>query len=53
MQNGRVVYSKSNDHIIDSARSAFLARDRAMFNEGTPEVLTGLAMPMATDPVFW
>ena len=53
LNNGRVKYSRGNDHIIDSARCAFLVRDRQRYSEAYPEVITDLPYPMATDPLDW
>lgn len=52
LANGRVTYSKGHDHIIDSARCAFLVRDRVLHPAGRTIIPKNLPMPMATDPIF-
>ena len=58
LNNGRIVYSKGNDHIIDSARCAFLARDQQLTGViEKPEVsktkiITNIPLPVATNPIF-
>ncbi len=53
LNNGRVQYSKGNDHIIDAVRCALMVRNR--FEEDDPlggskiEFIT----PLLTDPIFW
>ncbi len=51
MQNGRIVYSKGNDHIIDAVRCAVLARQEM---EDPPlQMKTVTFRALITDPVFW
>ncbi len=53
INNGRVKYSKGNDHIIDAVRCALMVRNR--FEEDDP--LGGgrieLLVPLITDPLPW
>ena len=51
-QAGRVIYSKGGDHIIDSARCAFLARDRTLNPKGKTRIRKNYPMPVFTDPIF-
>ena len=50
MQNGYVVYSKGHDHIVDSVRTAMLARELSRVDQGDSN--EGIVFPCATDPVF-
>jgi len=52
MNNGRVTYSKGNDHVIDAVRCALLVKDRKAFQAGGPQFEEVFIMPMATDPIF-
>ena len=54
-QAGRLVYSKGNDHIIDSARCAVLRKERELLKQLVDDGLGGEAefvMPLVTDSVF-
>jgi len=50
LANGKVIYSKGNDHIVDAVRCAMLARDQDRLDD--MEVITDMPMPLLTDPVF-
>lgn len=50
LQNGYVVYSKGNDHIVDAVRCAVLKRELAQ--SGGPGSTGQMAVPVSTDPVF-
>lgn len=50
LHDGRVVYSKGNDHIIDAVRCAVLARERASLAQAATETVS--LMPVLTEPVF-
>lgn len=52
LSNGRVVYSKGNDHIVDSARCMALVRERLTANDGSPDVIHDIPLPVLTDPRF-
>jgi hypothetical protein len=49
--NGKVIYSKGNDHIVDAVRCAMLVRDQERL-DGLQEV-TPTVYPRLTDPIFW
>lgn len=51
LSNGNVIYSKGNDHIIDSVRCAVLAREQGSLDQVTEE--TVCVMPVLTDPIFF
>jgi hypothetical protein len=51
LANGKVIYSKCNDHIVDAVRCAMLARDQERLDD--LEVITEMPMPLLTDPIFW
>jgi hypothetical protein len=50
LRDGRVVYSKGNDHIIDAVRCALLIREEQNLDQGGEEVVS--LKPVLTDPVF-
>jgi hypothetical protein len=50
LHDGRVVYSKGNDHIIDAVRCALLAREQANLDQIGEETVS--LKPVLTDPVF-
>ncbi len=50
LHDGRVVYSKGNDHIVDAARCGVLVREKFLMAE--EEGTTGMVMPVLTEPVF-
>jgi len=52
LQNGRVVYSKGNDHIVDSTRCAFLRREIEKLEGFDPHYEEVYVAPMATNPIF-
>jgi len=53
LRNGRVVYSKGNDHIIDAIRCAMLVREKKqILEELTTQEVWDIPMPVATDPIF-
>ena len=49
--NGKVIYSKGNDHIVDAVRCAMLVRDQERLDQLTEVV--PMVMPRLTDPIFW
>jgi len=49
--NGKVIYSKGNDHIVDAVRCAMLVRDQQRLDE--MEVIVPTVRPVWTDPIFW
>ena len=54
-QGGRLVYSKGNDHIIDSTRCAVLRKERELLKQLVDDGTLGEAefvMPIVTDSVF-
>jgi len=52
LQNGRVVYSKGNDHIVDSTRCAFLRREAVGLESLDPHYEEVMITPMATNAMF-
>ena len=50
LHDGRVVYAKGNDHIIDAARCAMLVREQANLDQVGEETVS--LVPVMTDPVF-
>ncbi|MDR1657603.1 MAG: hypothetical protein LBT47_08620 [Deltaproteobacteria bacterium] len=50
LHNGRIVYSKGNDHVIDALRCAMLAREQSVLNQVGVETVS--LVPLTTDPVF-
>lgn len=50
LQNGYVVYSKGNDHIIDAVRCAMLAQEQGRLDGCREE--TAFVVPSLTDAVF-
>ena len=52
LQNGRVVYSKGNDHIVDSTRCAFIRREVEILDGLNPHFEEVYVAPMATNPIF-
>ena len=50
LHDGRVVYSKGNDHIIDAVRCAMLAREQANLDLVGDETVS--LSPLVTEPVF-
>ena len=52
LRNGRVVYSKGNDHIVDSTRCAFLRREVETLEGLDPHFEEVYVAPMATNPIF-
>jgi len=52
LQNGRVVYSKGNDHIVDSTRCTFLRREMVGLESLDPHYEEVTITPMATNPMF-
>ncbi len=55
LSNGRVIYSKGHDHIIDAVRCAMLVREELSRKTDVDdfEVITPRLKPVWTDPVFW
>jgi len=50
LRDGKVIYSKGNDHIIDAVRCAALVRELA--NQGEAKEETVLLTPVLTNPIF-
>ena len=50
LDDGRVVYSKGNDHIIDADRCAILDREQANLDQIGEETVS--LKPVLTDSVF-
>lgn len=50
LRDGRIIYSKGNDHIIDAVRCAMLMREEGNIEELESE--TVYLNPVTTDPVF-
>jgi len=50
LRDGKVIYSKGNDHIIDAVRCAALVRELA--NQGDAKEETVLLTPVLTNPIF-
>jgi len=50
LQNGNVVYSKGNDHIVDAVRCAMLAHEQNRLDGAREETVS--VMPVITEPVF-
>ncbi len=50
LHDGRVVYAKGNDHIIDAVRCALLMREQANLDQVGEETVS--LVPVMTDPVF-
>jgi len=51
LSNGKVIYSKGNDHIIDAVRCAVLVREQETLDQMTEE--TVCLMPLLTAPIFF
>ncbi|MHB9124562.1 MAG: terminase large subunit domain-containing protein [Armatimonadota bacterium] len=51
LQNGNVIYSKGNDHIVDAVRCAVLAHEESKIED--VEVQVVCLMPVLTDPIFF
>jgi hypothetical protein len=52
LNNGRVQYSKGNDHIIDALRCALLIREQFQEGSGLEQPTVDFVVPLVTDPVF-
>ena len=52
LNNGRVTYSKGNDHIIDAVRCMALMRERTEFDKQETKFVEVFVAPVATDPIF-
>ena len=50
LHDGRMVYAKGNDHIIDAVRCALLVREQANLDQVAEETVS--LVPVMTDPVF-
>jgi hypothetical protein len=50
LHDGRIVYSKGNDHVIDAVRCAMLAREQSVLDLVGEETVS--LKPVLTDPVF-
>ncbi|CAM2066735.1 Terminase family protein [Sulfidibacter corallicola] len=50
LRDGKIIYSKGNDHIVDAVRCAMLARERGNLEEVHEETVS--IRPVYTDPVF-
>jgi len=52
LNNGRIQYSKGNDHFIDAVRCALIMRERRMGGDEWDKSSGNLPIPVVTDPVF-
>ena len=52
LHDGKVIYSKGNDHIVDSTRCAFLRHEYQRLQELDGSVEMVCIFPMATKPIF-
>jgi len=53
LKNGRVIYSKGNDHIIDAVRCAMLVKEKKQSLEiMMNREVWDIPMPVATNPIF-
>ncbi|MCE5314621.1 MAG: hypothetical protein ABFD49_11755 [Armatimonadota bacterium] len=50
LANGKIVYSKGNDHIVDAVRCAVLAHEQVALDQVREEIV--FVMPVLTDPIF-
>ena len=50
LRDGKVIYGKGNDHIIDAVRCAMMVREQDRLDMGGGGVAP--LMPLVTDPVF-
>ena len=50
LRDGKIIYSKGNDHIIDAVRCAMLAHEEGNLDQAGEEVVS--LKPVFTDPVF-
>ena len=50
LRDGKIIYSKGNDHIIDAVRCAMLIREEETLESAGQEVVS--LKPVFTDPVF-
>jgi len=50
LHDGRIVYSKGNDHVVDAVRCAMLAREQSVLNQVGEETVS--LVPLTTEPVF-
>ncbi len=50
LRDGKIIYSKGNDHIIDAVRCAMLIREEESLDLSGEEMVS--IMPVLTDPVF-
>ena len=52
LKNGRIQYSKGNDHIIDAVRCALLIRQQLQEGSSWDKPMANLPIPVVTEPVF-
>ena len=50
LRDGKIIYSKGNDHIIDAVRCAMLAREEGNLDNAREETVS--LMPVLTNPIF-
>ena len=50
LRDGKIIYSKGNDHIIDAVRCAMLAREENSTDGASEETVS--LVPVLTEPVF-
>jgi hypothetical protein len=50
LRDGKVIYGKGNDHIVDAVRCAMLAREQGNLNGAGQETVS--LVPLITEPVF-
>jgi hypothetical protein len=53
LKNGRIIYSKGNDHVVDSIRCAMLIRQEFQDDNDWNKPSTDLVMPVMTDQIFF
>jgi hypothetical protein len=53
LNNGRVQYSKGNDHVIDAVRCALLIREQMQEGSGLEQPTVDFVVPLITDPLPW
>ena len=50
LRDGKIIYSKGNDHILDAVRCALLAREEGNLDQAGEETVS--LKPVLTEPVF-
>ena len=52
LHDGKIIYSKGNDHIVDSTRCGFLRREYRRLRELDGDIEIVNLVPVATNPIF-